>query len=346
MDDIGWIKVHRKIRSGFLYQDKREFSKYEAWLDLLMDANFKDNPWKVKGKEVLVKRGQTATSERSLATRWEWSRKKVLSFLDRLQKEGMITKESPGEYTLITITNYEEFQRQEGSSEGSTQGSSERASGTQANTGLEGNEGTSERASEGTSEGSQYKKIKKSNNLIDNNIPEGESEMEAEKVKAEATQIFDFYKEVFAGFFTKISFTPQRRKAVESRLKDGYSPKAIKMAIFNIRKSAYHCGENDGGKFYADLTLICRNATKVEEWMNYQPKKTAAGSNNKPSNFNNFQQRTYDFDKLEALMLNKDNYTTEEKERLLDEAKKVPGITDNPSFTEQLNQIRGGRDNE
>ena len=37
----GYIKIHRKIQECWLWQDK--FSKGQAWIDLLLRANHKDN---------------------------------------------------------------------------------------------------------------------------------------------------------------------------------------------------------------------------------------------------------------------------------------------------------------
>jgi hypothetical protein len=44
----------------------------------------------------------------------------------------------------------------------------------------------------------------------------------------------------------------------------------ISLAINQIRQSPFHCGQNDGNKFYADITFLCRDGSKVEEWMNHQ----------------------------------------------------------------------------
>lgn len=61
------------------YREPRKFSKYEAWIDLLLRANHEENP----GTVLIIK------SE--LAKAWGWDRRKLNRFLDHLIKEGMCT---------------------------------------------------------------------------------------------------------------------------------------------------------------------------------------------------------------------------------------------------------------
>lgn len=71
---IGWIKLHRKIQDHWIYQEKRKFSRYEAWLDLLMLANHKDNKVLLGNELLLVEKGSFITSELKLMERWSWKR--------------------------------------------------------------------------------------------------------------------------------------------------------------------------------------------------------------------------------------------------------------------------------
>ncbi|MCC5911420.1 MAG: hypothetical protein JJT76_13375 [Clostridiaceae bacterium] len=106
----GWISLHRKILEHPLYLEKRYFTRFEAWVDLLLIANHKDKNVMV-GMDVLeIKRGDNLTSIKHLADKWQWSRSKVKKFLDLLEGEGMITYESTSKYTLITIENYNKYQ--------------------------------------------------------------------------------------------------------------------------------------------------------------------------------------------------------------------------------------------
>ena len=72
---------------------------------------------------VNVRRGQLATTLRSLAEDWRWPKSNVDRFLKRLKREGMIDLETVGTkggtsgralahpVTIITICNYDKFQR-------------------------------------------------------------------------------------------------------------------------------------------------------------------------------------------------------------------------------------------
>jgi hypothetical protein len=68
--------------------------------------------------------------------------------------------------------------------------------------------------------------------------------------------------------------TANRMKCIQARLKDGYTLDNIKRAIVGCSKSPYHQGQNDTGTVYDDLTLICRNGEKLEQFMGI--------TNNKP----------------------------------------------------------------
>lgn len=110
MGNQGWIKLHRKIQNHWLYQEKRKFSKFEAWIDLLMMVNHEDAKV-VLGNEIIeVKRGQRITSIRQLCEKWGWSNTKVTQFLKLLQNDGMVAVKSDSKKTLITINNYEFYQ--------------------------------------------------------------------------------------------------------------------------------------------------------------------------------------------------------------------------------------------
>lgn len=109
-DMQGWIKLHRKIQDHWIYQEKRKFSRFEAWIDLLMMVNHEDAKVILGNEIVEVKRGQRITSIRQLCDRWGWSNTKVTQFLKLLQSDGMATVKSDSKKTLITIENYDLYQ--------------------------------------------------------------------------------------------------------------------------------------------------------------------------------------------------------------------------------------------
>lgn len=109
MGNDGWIRLYRQIQKGHLWLEK-PFDKGRAWVDLLLLANYEDVEIYFNGELVLVTRGQLITSIRRLSERWGWSKDKVLRFLDMLEKEGMIKRQSDANRTLVTIVNYGIYQ--------------------------------------------------------------------------------------------------------------------------------------------------------------------------------------------------------------------------------------------
>ena len=106
----GWIRLHRKIQDHWLYKEKRKFSRFEAWIDLLMMANHKDNKFLLGNELIEVNRGQLVTSELKLMERWRWGKSKLRDFLKLLEEDGMIVRKSDRKKTVITICNYSKYQ--------------------------------------------------------------------------------------------------------------------------------------------------------------------------------------------------------------------------------------------
>ena len=105
----GWIKIYRKIMENPMYLSE-PFTRMQAWIDLLLIANRKDGFFYIRGNKVIVHRGQIGLSERTLAVRWKWSRGKVSRFLKDLENEHQIEPQKNSVTTLISISNYDEYQ--------------------------------------------------------------------------------------------------------------------------------------------------------------------------------------------------------------------------------------------
>ena len=109
---IGWIKLHRSLNDHWI-NERRVFSKYEAWLDILMNVNYDDKKTLLKGKLYEVKRGQSILSIESWAKRFGWDRSSVRRFFNLLQKDGMILLVSDNKTTHLTVCNYDSYQGKE-----------------------------------------------------------------------------------------------------------------------------------------------------------------------------------------------------------------------------------------
>jgi len=106
----GWIKLYRSVQDHWLYNEKRKFSRFEAWNDILLTVNFTDAQTIIKGKVYDVKRGQSILSLESWSKRWSWDKNAVRRFLTLLQKEEMIDLVSDNITTQLTVCKYEDYQ--------------------------------------------------------------------------------------------------------------------------------------------------------------------------------------------------------------------------------------------
>ena len=141
----GFIPISRKLFNNFLWKEKREFSRAEAWLDLIQLARFEANSTKevINGQTVEYGLGERPLSLRLLADRWQWSKNRVDKFLDLLVSERMITKrtafgtakgtangtgegtEKRTRHTVISICNYASYNLKDeimGQPKGQTEG--------------------------------------------------------------------------------------------------------------------------------------------------------------------------------------------------------------------------------
>jgi uncharacterized phage protein (TIGR02220 family) len=108
----GYIKLWRAIWDNEFWPVERPYTRPEAWLDMLMLANFKATSFRKRGKRVEVKRGQLGRSIKGLADRWNWSQGKVDRYLVELAEgdEPQIEYQKSNLTTIITIINYEKYQ--------------------------------------------------------------------------------------------------------------------------------------------------------------------------------------------------------------------------------------------
>jgi len=107
----GYIKLYRKIQDSRWWNEKRVYSKAEAWIDLLMGASYKMNTIIIGSKSRKVDRGEVVKSLRFWAGKWGWSKSKVSRFFCSLQEIGSIViLESGADCTHIKICEYDIYQ--------------------------------------------------------------------------------------------------------------------------------------------------------------------------------------------------------------------------------------------
>lgn len=114
--DKGYISLWRSIQDNELWFEE-SFTRAQAWIDLLLLANHKTTYMRVRGIRLEVKRGQIGRAKETLADRWQWSRSKVMRFLNELEEYGMIEQQTSIKNSrlprIISIVNYEKYQQNE-----------------------------------------------------------------------------------------------------------------------------------------------------------------------------------------------------------------------------------------
>ena len=105
----GWVSIHRSIKDNFVWQDK-PFNMGAAWIDLILMANHEEKKMPLDGQLIIIRRGQTFTSVRSLAEKWGWSKVKVSRYLALLEQDDMVKLERSKSGTLLTLVNYDNYQ--------------------------------------------------------------------------------------------------------------------------------------------------------------------------------------------------------------------------------------------
>lgn len=111
MSDVkkGYVCIHREILDHWIWHEK-PVSKGQAWVDLILMANYKSQKFSYKDQMIEGKRGTVHRSITYLADRWGWGRDKASRFLRQLEKDGMLVLNATTHHTTITLINYGKYQ--------------------------------------------------------------------------------------------------------------------------------------------------------------------------------------------------------------------------------------------
>jgi hypothetical protein len=119
MNRHGFIKVSRKMFRHEWWLETREFSYFEAWLDILQMAEWRTRSMvATQFGEIALARGEILASRRSLAARWHWGEKRTRVFLDGAQQRAQRETQAG---TVYLVVKYDEYQG-EGPAEGPLEG--------------------------------------------------------------------------------------------------------------------------------------------------------------------------------------------------------------------------------
>lgn len=231
----GWIKLYRQIQESFIWCDDEPFCRRGAWIDLLLLVNHENKRVIFNGKFIEVKRGQRITSVRKLADRWGWSTKKTISFLNLLEDEKMIVRESDNKKTLLTIVNYD-FYQDCGNTEETQKKHRRNAEETQ-----------------------------KTHRLHTNKNDKNEKNEENEKkdtIRETAQRIIDNYHLQCPSLPRVIKLTDKRIKAVNARLKE-YTEEDLEKAFIKAELSDFLSGRKTDWNCDFDWLMNPNNIVKV-----------------------------------------------------------------------------------
>ena len=106
----GWISLHRKILDNPILTRGRQYSRFEAFVYMLLKANHKDNKALIGNNLIIIKKGSFITSQKKLMKEFNWGSSRLRTFLKLLESDGMIETNTNTISTHITVNNYKELQ--------------------------------------------------------------------------------------------------------------------------------------------------------------------------------------------------------------------------------------------
>lgn len=105
----GFIAIQRRFFEHPFWEEKRSFSRAEAWIDLIRMAAFSPHQRLVRGEILTINRGEVVASLRFLGERWGWKKDKVAAFVRLLENQTMVTRETRQGETVITLCKYDDY---------------------------------------------------------------------------------------------------------------------------------------------------------------------------------------------------------------------------------------------
>jgi hypothetical protein len=112
MEQLGWIKLHRKVLENPMAERPSYFS---LWVILLLRANHKDNQMIWNGKSITIKEGQFITSRNKLSIQSGIPESTIERILKYFENEQQIEQQKNTKFRLITIKNWKDYQKMDGS---------------------------------------------------------------------------------------------------------------------------------------------------------------------------------------------------------------------------------------
>ena len=103
----GWIRLDRGIQDNFLWQEPEAL---KLWLYLLMAASLTDKATAFNGQMLNIKRGQLVFGLNAASARLNISIRRLRKYLNWFESDDMIDKQITNKFSIISITNYSQYQ--------------------------------------------------------------------------------------------------------------------------------------------------------------------------------------------------------------------------------------------
>lgn len=103
----GYIKVWRKIRETFIWEDQ---ACLKLWLHLLIEANHKETETIFNNEKMVIRRGQLICGRQQLERELGINESKIYRMMVLLEKEQLIEQQKTNRYTIVSIVKYGQYQ--------------------------------------------------------------------------------------------------------------------------------------------------------------------------------------------------------------------------------------------
>lgn len=283
----GWVKIDRDLLDSPIWADKSEYTRRDAWIELLLLASFTTRKVVTKTNEVItLKRGQLLTSYIKMAEKWHWDRRKVRRYIDTLTDFGMVQHTEHTYGTVITIVEYSVLGF-DGTADGTADGTCD---------------GTAHGTPDGTADGTRIKKgrkeegknVKKDKTIVEQppeispqrktSLPTGEEpaqrktslpmQDDAQRKTSLPTQdataeIVDYLNSKTGKHFSTRS--KDTRQHIAARLKEGYTVADFKR-IVDVKTKEW-LGDEKMDRYLCPSTLFA--SSHFEAYLNQRTKEEA-----------------------------------------------------------------------
>lgn len=108
--DQGWIKLHRKLLKNPI-SNKADY--LSVWIHLLLLANHEPTSFIWNNKRQTLRKGQLLTGRKKLSKKTGVTEGQIYKILKYLEKEQQIRQDKTTKFTVITILNWDEYQKKD-----------------------------------------------------------------------------------------------------------------------------------------------------------------------------------------------------------------------------------------